>query len=223
MSSLGSVVIAGYGPALGDALSQRFEMAGYQVIPVSRQGPWATDLRDSVATAALFARLDQEAAPLAGVIHNAMEFHRQAFLQTSAAQFQHVWQSMVLTAVNVSQQALPRLIANGGGALLFSGASGSRRAGAGFSAFSSAKFALRGLAQSLAREHEQHGVHVAHIVIDGLIRSPRTVERFAPASDAALIDPGDAAAQYLWLFQQPTSSWSHEIDIRPAVLAREGV
>lgn len=223
MSSLGSVVIAGYGPALGAALSERFQQAGYQVIAVSRQGPLATDLRDSAATAALFARLDQEAAPLVGVIHNAMEFHRQPFLQTSTEQFQQVWQSMVLTAVNVSQQALPRLMANGGGALLFSGASGSRRAGAGFSAFSSAKFALRGLAQSLAREHEQDGVHVAHIVIDGLIRSPRTVERFAPASDAALIDPVDLAAQYLWLFQQPPSSWSHEIDIRPAVLARGGV
>lgn len=223
MSSLGSVVIAGYGPALGVALSKRFEQAGYQVIAVSRQGPWATDLRDSTATAALFARLDREAAPLIGVIHNAMEFHRQAFLQTSAEKFQQVWQSMVLTAVNVSQQALPRLITNGGGALLFSGASGSRRAGAEFSAFSSAKFALRGLAQSLAREHEQHGVHVAHIVIDGLIRSQRTVDRFAPVSDAALIDPGAIAAQYLWLFQQPRSSWSHEIDIRPAALARGGV
>ncbi|MDP3227529.1 MAG: SDR family NAD(P)-dependent oxidoreductase [Acidovorax sp.] len=217
MKTQGSLLIAGHASGLGDALQARFEDGGYQVISVSRQGDprWATDLRDPAATARLFERLDREAAPLAGVVHNAMQFHRQPFLQTSAQTLQDVWQSMVLTAFNVSQQAITRLQAQGGGSLIFSGASGSLRAGPQFSAFSSAKFALRGLTQALVREHSHDGIHVAHVVIDGLIRSQRTVERFAQADATQMIEPVDLAEQYWQLFHQPRSGWTHELDIRP--------
>jgi len=217
MKTPGSLLIAGHASGLGDALQARFEAGGYQVISVSRQGDprWATDLREPTATARLFERLDREAAPLAGVVHNAMQFHRQPFMQTSAQTLQEVWQSMVLTAFNVSQQAISRLQAQGGGSLIFSGASGSLRAGPQFSAFSSAKFALRGLTQALVREHSQDGIHVAHVVIDGLIRSQRTRERFEQADAAQMIDPADLAEQYWQLFHQPRSGWTHELDIRP--------
>jgi short-subunit dehydrogenase len=217
MTAPRTVLIAGHAAGLGDALQARFEAGGYQVASVSRRGQtrWSTDLRDAQATAALFEHLDREAAPLAGVIHNAMQFHRQPFLQTSAQTLQEVWQSMVLTAFNVSQQAIPRLQAQGAGSLIFSGASGSLRAGPQFSAFSSAKFALRGLAQALVREHSQDGIHVAHVVIDGLIRSERTAQRFAQADPAQMIEPTDLAEQYWQLFHQPRSGWTHELDVRP--------
>ena len=217
MKTPATVVIAGHAAGLGDALSARFEAGGYTVVSVSRRGDarWATDLRDARASANLFERLDSQAPPLAGVIHNAMQFHRQAFLQTSAQTLQEVWQSMVLTAFNVSQQAIPRLQAQGGGSLIFSGASGSLRAGPQYSAFSSAKFALRGLSQALVREHSADGIHIAHVVIDGLIRSERTAQRFAPEAGAALIEPADLAEQYWQLFHQPRSSWTHELDVRP--------
>jgi NAD(P)-dependent dehydrogenase (short-subunit alcohol dehydrogenase family) len=212
-----TVLIAGHAAGLGEALSARFESGGYTVVPVSRTegSGWTTDLRDAHATQALFDRLDREAPPLAGMIHNAMQFHRQSFMQTSVQTLQDVWQSMVLTAFNVSQQAIPRLRREGGGSLIFSGASGSLRAGPQFSAFSSAKFALRGLVQALDREHRQEGIHVAHVVIDGLIRSERTAQRFGPSDLARLIEPADLAEQYWQLFHQPRSSWSHEIDVRP--------
>lgn len=217
MKKTGTVVIAGHAAGLGEALQSRFEAGGYSVVSVSRRGDprWATDLADAQATARLFERLDSQAPPLTGVLHNAMQFHRQPFLQTSAQTLQEVWQSMVLTAFNVSQQAIARLQVSGGGSLIFSGASGSVRAGPQFSAFSSAKFALRGLTQALAREHSQDGIHVAHVVIDGLIRSERTEQRFAPGAGAALIEPDDLAEQYWQLFHQPRSSWSHELDVRP--------
>lgn len=212
-----TLLIAGHAAGLGDALQARFEAGGYTVVSVSRTGDarWATDLRDAEATARLFKRLDQETPPLAGVVHNAMQFHRQPFMQTSVQTLQDVWQSMVLTAFNVSLQAVPRLQAQGQGALVFSGASGSLRAGPQFSAFSSAKFALRGLAQALAREHEKDGIHVAHVIIDGLIRSERTAQRFGVNDAAQLIDPAGLAEQYWQLFHQPRSGWTHELDVRP--------
>lgn len=212
-----AVLIAGHAAGLGDALQARFTAGGYTVVSVSRSGDarWATDLRDAQATAALFERLDREAPPLAGVIHNAMQFHRQPFMQTSAQILQDVWQSMALTAFNVSQQAIARLQRQKGGSLIFSGASGSVRAGPQFAAFSSAKFAVRGLAQALAREHTQEGIHVAHVVIDGLIRSERTAERFGQNDPAKLIEPADLAEQYWQLFHQPRSGWTHELDVRP--------
>jgi NAD(P)-dependent dehydrogenase (short-subunit alcohol dehydrogenase family) len=180
-----TVLIAGSSDGLGQALQKRFSAGGYHVVPVSRHGAGHVhaDLSDASATAALFENLDPS-KPLAGVIHNAKQFHRQPFLDTTPEVFEQVWRSMTLTAVNVAQQAIPRLRAQGGGCLIFSGASGSVRAGPLFSAFSSAKFALRGLAQSLAREHTSDGIHVAHTILDGLIWSDKTQQRFEGAQKA---------------------------------------
>jgi len=211
-----TVVIAGSSGGLGQALQARFSAGGYHVVPVSRNGEGHVhaDLSDAGATARLFESLDAE-QPLAGVIHNAMQFHREAFLDTTPEVFEQVWRSMTLTAVNVAQQAIPRLRANGGGCLIFSGASGSLRAGPLFSAFSSAKFALRGLAQSLAREHTGDGIHVAHTVLDGLIWSDKTQQRFTGAQQASSMAAADLAEVYWQLFHQAPSAWTHELDLRP--------
>jgi NAD(P)-dependent dehydrogenase (short-subunit alcohol dehydrogenase family) len=211
-----TIVIAGSADGFGQSLHTRFEAGGYHVVPVSRRGLGhvQADLSDARATAALFDGLDP-AQPLAGVIHNAMQFHRQAFLDTKPEVFEQVWRSMTLTAVNVAQQAIPRLRAQGGGCLIFSGASGSVRAGPLFSAFSSAKFALRGLAQSLAREHTSDGIHVAHTILDGLIWSDKTQQRFDAAQEASSMAANDLAEVYWQLFHQAPSAWTHELDLRP--------
>ena len=211
-----TIVIAGSADGFGQALQTRFEAGGYLVVPVSRRGLGhvQADLSDARATAALFDGLDP-AKPLAGVIHNAMQFHRQAFLDTTPQVFEQVWRSMTLTAVNVAQQAIPRLRAQGGGCLIFSGASGSVRAGPLFSAFSSAKFALRGLAQSLAREHTSDGIHVAHTILDGLIWSDKTQQRFEGAQEASSMAANDLAEVYWQVFHQAPSAWTHELDLRP--------
>jgi NAD(P)-dependent dehydrogenase (short-subunit alcohol dehydrogenase family) len=211
-----TVVIAGSSGGLGQALQARFSAGGYHVVPVSRNGEGHVhvDLRDARATARMFQSLDDK-KPLAGVIHNAMQFYREAFLDTTPEVFEQVWRSMTLTAVNVAQQAIPRLRVNGGGSLIFSGASGSLRAGALFSAFSSAKFALRGLAQSLAREHTADGIHVAHTILDGLIWSDKTQQRFTGAKQASSMAAADLAEVYWQLFHQAPSAWTHELDLRP--------
>lgn len=84
---------------------------------------------------------------------------------------------------------------------------------ANFSAFAAAKFALRGLAQSLAREYGQKGVHVAHVVLDGLIDEPQTDQHFG--SQPGRMDPRSIAQAYLDLSAQPPSTWTHEMDLRP--------
>ena len=211
-----TVMIAGSSGGLGQALEERFRAGGYHVVAVSRHGQGHThaDLTDAQATCALFDSLDTE-KPLAGVIHNAMQFHREAFLDTSAQTFEDVWRSMALTAVNVAHQAIARLKAQGGGCLIFSGASGSLRAGPQFSAFSSAKFALRGLTQALAREHSADGIHVVHTVLDGLIWSDKTQQRFKSAQQHSSMVPADLAETYWQLFHQPSNAWTHELDLRP--------
>jgi NAD(P)-dependent dehydrogenase (short-subunit alcohol dehydrogenase family) len=211
-----TVLIAGSSVGLGQALHTRFSAGGYHVVPVSRQGAghFHADLSNASDTARLFESLDAS-KPLAGVIHNAMQFHREAFLDTTPEVFEQVWRSMTLTAVNVAHQAIPRLSVNGGGCLIFSGAPGSVRAGPLFSAFSSAKFALRGLAQSLAREHTHEGIHVAHTVLDGLIWSDKTQQRFAGAQANSSMAAADLAEVYWQLFHQAPSAWTHELDLRP--------
>jgi len=115
----------------------------------------------------------------------------------------------------VAQQAARRMLPKGQGAILFTGASASVKGYAQSASFAMGKFALRGLAQSLARELSPRGIHVAHVVIDGGIRS----ERRPPSSDKpdALLDPDAIAASYWHLLQQPRSAWSWEIELRPWV------
>ncbi len=212
-----TILIAGYSNGFGSALKDRFEAEGYTVSGVARSGSATlhADLSAETDVHLLFEKLDQSYPPLAGVIHNAMQFLHAPLLATSGAQMEAVWRSMVMTAFLISQHAVPRLLAQNGGSLIFSGASGSVRAGAGFAAFSSAKFALRGLAQAIAREHGANGIHVAHVVIDGLIDTEKTFQRFPGSDKNHLIKPADLAEQYFHLFHQPPSSWTHELEIRP--------
>jgi len=216
----GTVLIAGYSEGLGSALAEKFKSSGYDVVTMARHYPAQelVDLTDAQATAEVFARLDQHHSPIVGVVHNAMQFLRQPFLETTPEALESVWRSMVLTAFNITQQALPRMIAHGGGTLVYSGASGSVRAGPGFAAFSSAKFALRGLVQAISREHDKHGIHAVHVVIDGLIHSQKTAQRFGIDQAEGMIQPDELAEQYVALFKQPRSVWTQELDIRPQSL-----
>ena len=115
----------------------------------------------------------------------------------------------------VAQAAVKRMLPRKQGALLFTGASASVKGYAQSAAFAMGKFALRGLAQSLARELGPQGIHVAHFIIDGGIRSARRpVEADRPD---ALLDPDAIAQSYLQVLQQPRSAWSQEVELRPWV------
>ena len=118
----------------------------------------------------------------------------------------------------VAQAAARRMLPKGQGAVLFTGASASVKGYAGSAAFAMGKFALRGLAQSMARELAPKGIHVAHFVIDGGIRSPRRPERQEAAdSPDSMLDPDAIARTYLHVLEQGRSAWSWEIELRPWV------
>jgi NAD(P)-dependent dehydrogenase (short-subunit alcohol dehydrogenase family) len=112
----------------------------------------------------------------------------------------------------VGQQAARRMLAAGSGTILFSGASAGVKGYANSAPFAMGKFALRGLAQSMARELHPLGVHIGHVVIDGAIRSATRPD--ASGRDA-MLDPDAIAATYLQLIRQPRSNWSWEIEVRP--------
>ena len=118
----------------------------------------------------------------------------------------------------VGQEAARRMIPRGAGAILFTGASASVKGYAQSAPFAMGKFALRGLAQSMARELGPKGIHVAHVVIDGGVRSVASgrVENKDAAPDS-LLDPDAIAATYLHVIKQPRSAWSMEVELRPWV------
>ena len=114
------------------------------------------------------------------------------------------------------QRVLPNMLLNKSGTILVSGATASIKAGAGFSAFASAKFALRGLTQSLAREFGPQGIHVAHIIIDGLVWGPQAEKIFRKDPEICL-KPSAIADSYFHLIQQHHSAWTYELDLRPDI------
>jgi short-subunit dehydrogenase len=109
------------------------------------------------------------------------------------------------------------MLARGHGSMIFVGATSSLRGSARTHAFASSKHALRGLAQSLAKELGPRGVHVAHVVVDGRVRGERTRQRFGDVDDAQCIAPEALAQTIVQLIEQPASAWTFELDVRPSV------
>lgn len=122
---------------------------------------------------------------------------------------------MVQSAVLLAQGVMQPMVRAGGGTFIVSGATASLRGGARLSAFASAKFALRGFTQSLAREYQPAGTHVAHVIIDGIIDTERS-RALHSLDPKKMMDPSDIASAYLALARQPKSTWTHELDLRPA-------
>ena len=137
------------------------------------------------------------------------------FSDLTPEDFEQSWRVCTLGAFLCSQQAVPDMLDRGSGTILFTGATSAIRGRAGAIAFSSAKFAVRGLAWALAREVGPKGIHVAHIIIDGVIDTPDVCARYELDEDEPLLDPDEIAETYWTLVQQKRSSWTFELDVRP--------
>ena len=230
----GTAVVAGVGNGLGAALCRRLASAGYRVAglarreealsalagELNRQGhrfeALSCDLTDPASLALAIDQVEERLGPVSVYVHNAARLHIAPFLDTPPDEFEAVWRTICQGAIHGAQRVIPGMLEGGGGTLLFTGATAAVKAGSGFSAFASAKFALRGLAQSLAREFGPRGIHVAHLLIDGLIWGEQARDRFGSEEEACL-SPDAVAQVYLDLIRQPRSAWTHELDLRPDV------
>jgi NAD(P)-dependent dehydrogenase (short-subunit alcohol dehydrogenase family) len=196
---------------LGHALQAEFSGAGYRVAGLRRAD---CDLGDAGAVRSALERVVPDMDGVDTLICNAAHLMMAPFAELAWSDFETAWRVSVGGAVGAVQTVLPGMLRRGRGTIIFTGATGSVRGTARFTAFASAKFALRGLAQSLAREVQPLGVHVTHVVLDGLLRGSPSVERFGGNEDRS-IDPAEAARAYRWIAEQPPSSWTHELDLRP--------
>lgn len=223
-----SALIVGAGSGLSASLARVFAKEGMKVALAARSPAKlaefvaATGARAFNCDAArrdevdkLFADLDAEKLSPDVVVYNASYRTRGPFVELDAVE---VEKSLAITAYGgflVAQAAAKRMLPRGQGAILFTGASASVKGYAQSAPFAMGKFALRGLAQSMARELQPKGIHVAHVVIDGGIKSARRPE---PAdAPHSLLDPDAIAASYLNLLQQPRSAWTQELELRPWV------
>jgi NAD(P)-dependent dehydrogenase (short-subunit alcohol dehydrogenase family) len=234
----GSVLVVGVGAShgLGAAIARRFAVGGYPVAVAGRNEAKLkatfAELEASGANVAAivgdgsiaedahrFVAAAERLAPLAVAVHNAGSNRPAPFLKLSEAEFESHWREHALGGFQLAQAALPALLANGGGSLIFTGASGSLRGKARFAPFAAAKAALRATAQSIAREFGPQGIHAAHVVVDGGIAGERLLTR-APQLAAergpdGMLDIAAIADAYWLLHHQHRSAWTQELDLRP--------
>lgn len=216
-----SALIVGMGTGISASFARLLANQGYALALASRDPSKAAapipgalgvacDASQPAQVAALFARIDAELPPLDIVLYNPSYRARGPLVELSADDVQQSLQVTAFGAFLVAQQAVRRMLARGAGNVLFTGASASVKGYANSAPFAMGKFALRGLAQSIARELAPKNIHVAHFVIDGAVRTG------ADGNDAQL-DPDAIAAAYWNVVQQPRSAWTWEIELRPWV------
>jgi NAD(P)-dependent dehydrogenase (short-subunit alcohol dehydrogenase family) len=223
-----TAVVVGVGLGLGAALVRAFANEGYVVVAAARSAsslhPLATERGrvvplDCDATRPADVERVFEAAAAIGptevAVFNAGAFVRGSVVDTDPAEFERCWRVGCFAGFLVGQAAARRMLPRGAGTILFTGATASLRGGAGFVNLASPKFALRAVAQSMARELQPKGIHVAHVVVDGQIHSERYAHLVAERGPDSLLEPDEIAAAYLALHKQHRSAWTHELDLRP--------
>lgn len=223
-----TALIVGAGPGISASLARALAAAGLKVglaargveklAPLAEETgaqTFALDASDPAAVAHLFEQADERLGEPDVVVYNASARVRGRIADIDPEQVRRALEISAFGGFLVVQQAAKRMTPRGRGAILLTGATASVKGFPLSSSFAMGKFALRGLAQSAARELGPHGVHVAHFVIDGGVRSavrPDPTDR----PDSTL-DPDGVAQSYLDVLRQPRSAWSLEVELRPWV------
>src|SRR5271154_4763318 len=223
-----TALIVGVGSGLSASLARLFAKAGMKVALAARRAGnltalaqetgakiFACDSTNRGEVAKLFADVQTALGSPDVVVYNASYRTRGPFVELDPDEVAKSLSVTVFGGFLVAQEAAKRMLPQGHGAIFFTGASASVKGYAQSAPFAMGKFALRGLAQSMARELQPQGIHVAHVVVDGGIRSAQRPE--ATDRPDALLDPDAIATSYLHLVQQHRSAWTFELEVRPWV------
>ena len=221
-------LIVGSGSGLSASLARLFAREGFKVALAARNteklaslcsstgaAAFACDATDAGQVAQLFQDVERKMGDPDVVIYNASARSRGPFISLIASEVEQAIRTSAFGGFLVAQDAAKCMLPKGHGAILFTGASASVKGYAQSAPFAMGKFALRGLAQSMARELAPLGIHVAHFIIDGGIRNPGRSE--PPENPDSMLDPDAIAANYLHVLRQPRSAWTWEMELRPWV------
>jgi NAD(P)-dependent dehydrogenase (short-subunit alcohol dehydrogenase family) len=223
-----TVLIVGAGTGLSASLARLLARDGLRVALAARNSEKLTPLcaetgakaftceaTDPGQVARMFAAVEAATGTPDVVIYNASARARGPVAELVPAEVERAIRVSAYGGFLVAREAVQRMLPKKHGAVLFTGASASVKGYPLSAPFAMGKFALRGLAQSMARELAPQGIHVAHFVIDGAIRNPGRVE--PPDHPDSMLDPDAIAASYLHVLQQPRSAWTWEVELRPWV------
>jgi len=227
--------VLGVGPGLGAAVARRFASEGFDVALMARRDKSVAPVREEIgategralslpadatdpdSVAEAFERVRGDLGDPEVFVYNAGAFQMGGILELSPAQFDECFKANCAGAFYAAQQVLPAMVEAGRGTVLLTGATASLRGSARFSALAVGKFGLRALSQSMAREFGPRGVHVAHVIIDGQINTPRMREMSPDREDHTMLSPEAIAETYWQLHSQDRTAWTLELDLRPAV------
>lgn len=225
-------VVVGVGPGLGAALAGRFaheyavalvargqdklaalakeiETAGGKALPVSADVSKASDI------GAAFEKIRRELGDVDALLYNAAMRPFGKLMDTKPSTFENTWRVSTFGAFLAAQEVVPAMLKRGRGVIIFTGATAGIKPFATSAAFGPAKFALRGLAQVMARDLQPQGIHVAYVNVDGAIDMPVIRERFPQLTEDNMLKPSAIADTFWHLAHQDRSAWSHDVDVRP--------
>lgn len=222
-------VVVGVGPGNGAAIAHQFAARGYAVVLLARSTKftdalaaeldgataYACDVTSEVDVAMIFDRIDAELGPVDTLVYNAGSGIWGDIESISAADFEAAWRVNALGMLLAAQQVIPAMKRSGKGNIIVIGATASLRGGVRSAAFAPAKAAQRSLAESMARSLWPAGIHVAMVIIDGMVDLPRTREAMPDKPESFFVQPDAVAATVYWLSQQPASAWAFEVEARP--------
>jgi NAD(P)-dependent dehydrogenase (short-subunit alcohol dehydrogenase family) len=227
--------ILGVGPGLGAAVARRFAREGFAVALMARNEDGLSGIRqeieedggaalsisadatDPASVEKAFGRVREGLGDPEVFVYNAGAFEMGGILEIPPDRFDECFRANCAGAFYTAQQVLPAMVEAGRGTILLTGATASLRGSARFSALAVGKFGLRALAQSMAREFGPQGIHVAHVVIDGQINTPRVRERFPDREAHTMLSPDAIAETYWQLHIQDHTTWTLDLDLRPSV------
>jgi len=232
-----TAVVCGVGEGLGLAIAKRFAKGGYKVVMLARDEEklerfqaeiialggaavgMKVDARIENQLIEAMQKIEAQIGPIEAAIYNAGAQHRKPLLDVTGDVFEKVWRLGCFGGFIFGREAIRHMLPRNQGTVIYTGATSSMRGGANFGAFAAAKFALRAVAQSMAREFGPQGIHVATVVVDGAVNMPAIHKMFPKLRDSTppdgLVEPEGIAETYYQIHMQHRSAWSLETEVRP--------